>query len=77
MNKKYIIQNRDLLIVLNKLQEFEDTFHKFVMKHHPDKYNYELKLSKEGEMWVCKIELDEKSNNSEVSKNSIRSSGVL
>lgn len=77
LNKNYIIQNRDLLIVLNKLQEFETTFHRFVMKHHPNKYTYELELNKEDEMWVCKIKLNEKSNNSEVSENSTRSSGVL
>ena len=38
MNKNYIIKNKDLLKVLKKYEEFNNTFERFVLKHKNYKY---------------------------------------
>jgi hypothetical protein len=74
LSKKYIIKNPDLLKVLNKYEEFKSTFDRFVMKHK----NYDCKtvIEKIGDLWVCKIEINESINNKGTEK-VIRALSVL
>lgn len=58
--KEYIIKNRNILTVLDKYQEFQTTFDRFVK----DRHNYECKITIEkiSEWWVCKININESKN---------------
>ena len=75
LNKKYIIKNPDLLKVLTKYEEFKSTFDRFVLKHK--NYKSEVVIEQIDELWVCKINIQDESNNTTVSEGTLRSSPVL
>ncbi len=75
MNKNYIIKNKDLLKVLKKYEEFNNTFERFVLKHK--NYKSEVVIEQIDELWVCKINIQDESNNTTVSARAPRSSPVL
>jgi hypothetical protein len=74
LNKKYMIKHTDLLKVLEKYEEFESTFNRFVLKHK--NYNLTTTIEQEKELWVCKIEVNESENN-KVPEETIKASSVL
>ena len=74
LNKKYMIKNTDLMKVLEKYEEFESTFNRFVLKHK--NYNITTTIEQEKELWICKIEINESENNS-ISEETIRAPSVL
>lgn len=74
--KKYLIKHKDLNKLLSKLDEFKNTFEKFVLKHK--NYSYETNISlNNDDVWECKIEVKDESNNFEVLKGLSESSRVL
>lgn len=74
--KKYLIKHKDLNKLLSKLDEFKETFEKFVMKHH--NYSYETNISlNEDNIWECKIEIKDESGDFEVLKGIVSSHRVL
>lgn len=75
MNKNYIIKNRDLLKVLKKYEEFNNTFERFVLKYKNYKSNVDIE-NIDG-LWVCKITIEDESNNIAVPERTSRSSPVL
>ncbi len=75
MNKNYIIKNKDLLKVLKKYEEINNTFERFVLKHK--NYKSEVVIEQLNELWVCKINIQDESNNTTVSEGTLRSSPVL
>ena len=75
MNKNYIIKNKDLLKVLKKYEEFNNTFERFVLKHK--KYTSNVAIEQIEDLWVCKINIQDESNNTTVSERTTKSSPVL
>lgn len=75
MTKNYTIKNTNLLTVLNKLQEFQETFETFVLKHH--KYKYEVTIECLKELWVCNITINNEQDKTKVSTETIDTLGVF
>lgn len=73
--RKYIIKHKDLNKLLDKVSEFTNTFEKFVMKHH--NYSYDTNIELLNDIWVCKIEIKDESNNFEILDRVTQSHGVL
>lgn len=73
--KKYLIKHKDLNKLLAKFNEFKTTFESFVMKHH--NYSYETSIELINDIWECKIEIKDESNNFEVLKRITQSPRVL
>ena len=74
--RKYLIQHTDLVKLLSKVEEFKNTFETFVMKHHNYSYDLAIEINKD-DVWECKIEIKDESNNFEVLNRITKSSGVL
>ena len=53
--KKYLIRHKDLNELLSKLDEFKETFEKFVMKHHNYSYETNINLNEDNKR-LTKIE---------------------
>jgi vacuolar-type H+-ATPase subunit B/Vma2 len=75
MNKNYIIKNKDLLKVLKKYEEFNNTFERFVLKHK--RYKSKVTIEQIDQLWVCKINIQDESEINKVSEETIRSPSVL
>lgn len=56
LNKKYIIKNNNLDIVINELTEFINIIETFKNKKN-NKYNYKIKLFKNNDSFVSIIKL--------------------
>ena len=74
LNKKYMIKNTDLMKVLEKYEEFESTFNRFVLTHK--NYNLTTTIEQDEELWICKIEINESEKN-KISEETIRAPSVL
>ena len=59
--RKYLIKHKDLNKLLHKFNEFKTTFETFVMKHH--NYSYETNIELINDIWECKIEIKDETNN--------------
>ena len=73
--KNYKIVEKDLIKLLDKLQEFTTTFENFVLKHH--KYSYETNIEQKDGLWECIIKIKNESDNFEVLERTSRAPGVL
>lgn len=75
MNKNYIIKNKDIVKVLKKYEEFNDTFNRFLLKYK--NYIHTVEIDCEDDVWICKINVQNESDKNKVFKETIRSSPVL
>jgi hypothetical protein len=75
MIKKYQIKHTDLVKLLNKIQEFQNTFENWVMKHN--NYTYKTNIEQNKDLWVCNIEVRHEQTKDKVSKETIKPLGVL
>ena len=74
--RKYLIQHKDLVKLLSKVEEFKNTFETFVMKHHNYSYDISIDINK-NDVWECKIEIKDESNNFKVLDGLSKPSRVL
>jgi hypothetical protein len=75
MIKKYQIKHTDLVKLLNKVQEFQNTFENWIMKHN--NYSYTMNIEQTKNLWICNIEVKHEQTKDKVFKETIKPLGVL